>query len=636
MISSLYSKIKQFTQFKIEPKNHPTAQTLLFYFICISEVVIILYFIPIAFANNDDTTMNAIASGAMTGTPSEYLLFTNIIIGHLLTFLYSATSEINWYAWYLILTFSFGYIFIQYFFFKITSGLIKNITTHIVVFAFLYPNLLELQFTKIAAIGLAGGFLHIFTSAKEKDYMNTVAGILLVLTGALIRKEVFYMYLILAVPFFLVLLINSGRKKKEVSDSEKDAPGRKPAGFHFHGPSKFLKSKNFLFHKDNNTLFGVLIQKLICRKRELSFSAIAITLAISAIAFDHYQYSNNPAFREYRHYNTLRSKITTHDNPSFTYENYKSVLHEVGWDITDFNVASNFNIDVGHPKFNNTKLSKIVENINNSSVGNTLSKLYNTIRLVIRYVVLKLHYISILLFLLTWNFIWGDKKRFLLAGYLFYITAIAALVTLVLDGSLKERIIWNFSLPLFLLSLICTLYNTKFFKIKVPGIFRTSILPVLLILISVSVIARNTGDALILHKERRLADRSVASYLSNLPIDFYVSWCNLDSYDPLDLPYDQQNRYTLGWLAGSPFNKEKIKKYTGKDNSGIYTIFDKDIVWIFRNNFFYKKANYHEKVKAFYLHNYENAKISIDTIPVNKKDTLYKYTFFIRGNPKQN
>ncbi len=205
------------------------------------------------------------------------------------------------------------------------------------------------------------------------------------------------------------------------------------------------------------------------------------------------------------------------------------------------------------------------------------------------------------------------------------------MVTIVLNGNLKGRVIWDLILPLFLLSIIFVVNKTHNFGIKLLNTHRSkNIFHIILVLISISVIARYTRGALILNNESRMAsDKAVASYLSQLPLNFYVSWCDLKKYDPLDLPYSQQNQYFLGWLAGSPFNKEKIKKYTGKEDIGVYTIFNKDIVWIFRNNYFFKKPKYQEKVKEFYLNNYKQTKVSLEILPINDRDTLYKYTFFI-------
>ena len=70
--------------------------------ICFIEVLVFITIVKVRFETNDDTAMNLIASGSLTGSPSELLIFTNVSIGYLLKWLYSTTSNINWYTCYLI------------------------------------------------------------------------------------------------------------------------------------------------------------------------------------------------------------------------------------------------------------------------------------------------------------------------------------------------------------------------------------------------------------------------------------------------------------------------------------------------------------------------------------------------------
>lgn len=585
MNTGLLKKLKIFIFEEIETQHLSLFQSILLFLFCILELTLILLFVPISFAGNDDTAMNAIASGAMTGKPSEFLLFSNIIIGHILSFLFSTTTNINWYTWYLITTFALGYASIQYFFFKYTTGILEKVVVHLIILMFLYPSLLGIQFTKIAAISLAGGFILIFSSSKGKEYLYITLGIILVIMGTLIRKEVFYMYLLLTAPFLFAYLVNKNKK------------------------------------------FG--------------FSVIALIIAFSAIAYDYHQYSNNQAFEKYRVFNTLRSSITSDDNPSFTFEANKSILNDVGWNFVDYNVASNFNIDVGHPKFSNTTLTKIAKNINNPSRLTNTSNLY----LKIKYTILSVadyfkshfHYLLVFIIILILSLKGNRTRTIILSTYIVYIFGVAWMLSLYLNGALKERVIWSLVLPLFLLSVFFVFNDTKNVGINVfLTHWKKKIFYGVLIFISLSVIARYTRGSIILNDESRLAsDKAIASFLSKQPLDFYVSWCELAKYNPFDLPYSNKNQYSLGWLAGSPFNNEKIKRYTGRDNIGVYTIYNKDIVWFFRNNFFYKNFKFQDKVCAFYLSNNEYTKIKFETIPINNKDTVYKYTFFIPINKKE-
>src|SRR5574340_1257988 len=54
------------------------------------------------YETNDDLSMQLIASGSFTGQPSEYLVFTNVVIGWVLRILYETWNGPNWYMIYLL------------------------------------------------------------------------------------------------------------------------------------------------------------------------------------------------------------------------------------------------------------------------------------------------------------------------------------------------------------------------------------------------------------------------------------------------------------------------------------------------------------------------------------------------------
>jgi hypothetical protein len=58
---------------------------------------------PCAFDTNDDAMMMLLTSGYLTGEASPHLIYTNALIGHLLTALYRAAPALNWYVVYLYL-----------------------------------------------------------------------------------------------------------------------------------------------------------------------------------------------------------------------------------------------------------------------------------------------------------------------------------------------------------------------------------------------------------------------------------------------------------------------------------------------------------------------------------------------------
>jgi hypothetical protein len=93
--------------------------------------------------------------------------------------------------------------------------------------------------------------------------------------------------------------------------------------------------------------------------------------------------------------------------------------------MVDYNVASNFNIDVGHPKFNDTTLTKIVKSINTSSNLDNTSNFYlkfkNTIHSFWNYLKSNFHDLLVFFIFLIWNLIGKSKKRvLLLVSYSYY------------------------------------------------------------------------------------------------------------------------------------------------------------------------------------------------------------------------
>ena len=58
--------------------------------------------VTLGFESNDDIGMAHIVSGVTTGTPSAELIFSNILIGSVLKFLYGLTDRVNWYTLYLL------------------------------------------------------------------------------------------------------------------------------------------------------------------------------------------------------------------------------------------------------------------------------------------------------------------------------------------------------------------------------------------------------------------------------------------------------------------------------------------------------------------------------------------------------
>lgn len=159
---------------------------------------IFLNILPTRFEENDDVVMLGIASGYYTGEPSEFLVFSNVLIGHLLSTLYTYWPEWPWYSLYL---YSFHWLALGLF------GLfaIKHLKSPLnfllitgVVFFEIY-SLSYLQFTTTAGmVGLAGA-LWLWNANKNPFWLNLL-GIFAVFTCGIIRSKVLYLVTLLSVP----------------------------------------------------------------------------------------------------------------------------------------------------------------------------------------------------------------------------------------------------------------------------------------------------------------------------------------------------------------------------------------------------------------------------------------------------
>ncbi len=550
------------------------------FLICLAEVLVVVLTVPLVFESNDDPFMNQIASGDLSGRYSPYLMFTHFYIGQFLNTLFASTPGINWYTWYLIASMGLGYTAVQISLSRISGSLWSKGIRHIAVLLLFIPALLVLQFTRVAAVACAGGFMLLLFSAR-RSYPFFIAGAFLILLGCMIRFQVYYMYLILVFPF--------------------------------------------------------LLHALIYRRKHV---VIAAVLVISAAAFlihlDREFYNNNEAFIEYKEFNRLRVDVTTTDSPLFNYLSKKEIADSLGWSENDFKIASRFHLDVDHPKFSDENLRIIAETDVLPSTGKRNVKMFlkhsfNTLVSVLE--MLFSPYLLFLCTLLGLSFLTVERRKWLLpAVYFIFTCSLAMAMALVANGNLKTWVAYGMLLPilLFTIGLIHPDRITAHLPVvrwnqpqrrKVIGLLAfTCVVGSMFIYLRVMPRAIN---------ERIERDQKVFEAIQQRNDPFYVNYATVNHYPLLRPPYDFSNAYILGWLAGSPWNKKKIESYARKPDVGIYTLFDKKIVWYFRTGKYLDESTVRDRVTTFYQENYPNSSVHKEIIPVTDKDTLHRYTFFI-------
>ena len=263
------------------------AISLLLNFILFS---IFFIFVTPKFDTNDDIAMMDIASGLRTGEPSEYLVYINILIGKIFVALYSWSSVINWYPFLFYLIHFTAMSAICFCILKNTRNIYGFILYALIFSFFEIYFLSNLQFTTTALLsGFSGVFLYL-THNDEKNkryYVAIIISILLILTGALIRKETFF--LVMGVSLILFIF-------------------------------KFLEKPSWKIPV---------------------YLVIVVILFSSFYLIDKTYYQKDSDWAFYMEYNKLRARIA--DYPYFDYdESNKEIYANIGWGKNEVDMIRSF------------------------------------------------------------------------------------------------------------------------------------------------------------------------------------------------------------------------------------------------------------------------------------------------------
>jgi len=109
------------------------------------------------FGANDDYAMMSIASGLIDGNPDAHLMFTNILIGTVLKFLYSFTTSVDWYGLYLILVLLVSAFALLKILIDLFRGTISRPIALLIFFIFMPRLIFSFNFTSVAMIACFTG-----------------------------------------------------------------------------------------------------------------------------------------------------------------------------------------------------------------------------------------------------------------------------------------------------------------------------------------------------------------------------------------------------------------------------------------------------------------------------------------------
>jgi hypothetical protein len=480
---------------------------LLLFLLILTEVSFILLTTSISFETSDERVMNLIASGGYTGMPSERLIFMNLVIGYLLKFLYTYFPILNWYTWFLLSTLTFSFFAFQHVINVRNKDIKLKLLIHIVLLCVVSPLLVKICFTKIAAFSIISGLIVIVYNSYSRS--SIFIGYCLILLGVAIRMEVFFMLLLFIFPIYLYLI--------------------------------FQKKYIILLHPTVAFVFGVLLS-----------------------AFHYFNYRNQDDWKYYTSINYLRSRITTYDNPNFEYEKVKDRLVAANWTKTDYDFVSKFYFDLGITKFNPEALKTITSS---SKVEKDNLKIYYIVNSLFKNFKKFIGFIthnpfSIVVFCGMLILIYNRKWKIIVQIVLFVVYCFLLINTfeIFFNGNYtKQRLLWVILYSTFGFILYHSIKILVAEKSKTVFMYLSISSLILLVIPNSFLNSRPISNGYELQK-----------YIEKKSDRLYVTWPSMEQLDVFEIPIYYKNAYFLGWLQGSPMNKEKLRSNFKKPMEGIY------------------------------------------------------------------
>jgi hypothetical protein len=210
------------------------------------------------YETNDDPNMQWIASGFYTGHPSEYLVFTNFLIGWALKGLYTLAPGCNWYLIYIL---GVHYVALTGIAFVILNRRESPVFVLLYIGFFIlveFRNLLNLQFTTTAFLVGACGLLLLVDGIQPGSpilWGRLIVGVMLITLMGMIRELVAPFLALIALPFLLERFGTRGLRRLSIA------------------------------------------------------GALAVFLFVSLHTFNRWYYERDPAWRDFLVYNKLRGRI---------------------------------------------------------------------------------------------------------------------------------------------------------------------------------------------------------------------------------------------------------------------------------------------------------------------------------------
>jgi hypothetical protein len=256
-------------------------------------VAALVLFEPV-YRTNDDAVMNLIAAGVvLVDSPHEHLLYTNVLIGLPLKWLYTAAPHFPWYGWYLIGSLFLAGVGLAYALLSVNATGKQLLLVLLFFLAVLLPSVNVLQFTRVAFLDtLAGLFLLLacLSGSVPRVPASVAAAVLLVL-GSLIRFEAF----LLAGHFMAPAFVFTAWRVRDWAATRRVALVLVPAG-------------------------------LVC---------------VALNWFNGFYYAHSPGWEEFYAFNTARAQVIDYARVTYS-DRTRGAFDAVGWSAVDLEMMEHW------------------------------------------------------------------------------------------------------------------------------------------------------------------------------------------------------------------------------------------------------------------------------------------------------
>lgn len=282
------------------------------------------FFTDFIYLTNDDMYLQAIVSGEISGQPDAHMIYSNYILGIVLSSLYRWNRQIPWYGLYLCGVCLLCHWIILYRCYckcsKRTTRVLVSIIFCILSFAAVFRHIAMIQYTVVAALAGATACFYALSMDLNSDKRTLIREYCLVFFLAalsiLIREKVFFM---------LVPFAACGWLAKWLTEKEKN--------------------------KKINIRYGILLVGII-------------GLAVILVGTDRLAYrmdsQNSAGWEEYRRYNTAREQILDY-NHFPDYDTNESFYEELGISYPSYDAASRYYCLLPQSVYNSVSMEKIAK-----------------------------------------------------------------------------------------------------------------------------------------------------------------------------------------------------------------------------------------------------------------------------------